>query len=536
MAAEELLQRPILERSQVIAARNHKTTAEIILNIKRGIGEEGFRIEGNPGEPILITGNDERGLLYGIGKYLRASQFDTGSFTPGTWRGASIPRKKIRGMYFATHFHNWYHEAPIGDVVRYVEELALWGCNALSVWFDMHHYQGTNDPDAKKMLDRLRTILSAAKRVGIRPGLTTLANESYASSPQELRADWTAGHDGYFSPPGGHYRVEICPNKPGGLELILKWRAEVLDAFKDIQPAYIWIWPYDQGGCTCSNCAPWGTNGFLQTAHPVAELMRSKFPQAKIILSTWYFDHFIKGEWAGLQAEFDRNKTGWIDYLLIDDFGGFPRYPLEHGVPGGFPVVNFPEISMEGMNPWGVFGANPRPRHWQSQHQQTKNFVVGGFPYSEGIFEDLNKVLLLQWAWDADMTIQSIIQEYAASYFSPEVADEVTLMVFMMEEDEGMNAEWQGDRPVYHIPSLPKAEACFDLACRINDRLLEAIRKTWRWRILWLRAALDAELKQSGGLPSDLSGKYLRELAEIYHAQNAEEGLRTPLVHPSMPL
>jgi hypothetical protein len=531
MAAEELLQRTIMERSQVIAARNEKAASEIILDIKGGIGEEGFRIEGNPGKPILITGNDERGLLYGIGKFLRHSRLENGSFYPGLWRGTSVPQKEIRGMYFATHFHNWYHEAPVEEVVRYVEELALWGCNALSVWFDMHHYQGINDPDAQKMLFRLRTVLSAAKRVGIRAGLTTLANEAYASSPMELRADWTAGHDGYFSPPGGHYRVEICPNKPGGLELILRWRAEVLDAFKDIQPAYIWIWPYDQGGCTCSSCTPWGTNGFLKTAQPAAQLVRSQFPEAKVILSTWYFDHFIEGEWAGLQAAFARNKPDWIDYLLIDDFGGFPQYPLDQGVPGGFPVVNFPEISMEGMNPWGAFGANPRPRHWQTQHQRTKDFIAGGFPYSEGIFEDLNKVLLLQWGWDTTRDAEDIIREYATSYFSAEVAEDASSMMFMMEENEGMNVEWLEGEPVYHIPALPEAEACFDLANRIDQRLPEKIRKSWRWRIFWLRAALDAEFKRTHGLPGDLSKKYLSELVEIYHAHHAEEGLRVPLLN-----
>ncbi|HNZ97752.1 MAG TPA: glycosyltransferase family 2 protein, partial [Thermoanaerobaculia bacterium] len=51
-------------------------------------------------------------------------------------------------------------------------------------------------------------------------GLIGLANEAYANSPVELRADWTAGHDGYHHPPGGHYHVEICPSRDGGAELI----------------------------------------------------------------------------------------------------------------------------------------------------------------------------------------------------------------------------------------------------------------------------------------------------------------------------
>jgi hypothetical protein len=39
---------------------------------------------------------------------------------------------------------------------------------------------------------------------------------------------------------------------------------------KGISLGFIVMWPYDQGGCTCSHCAPWGTNGFLKVAEPLA--------------------------------------------------------------------------------------------------------------------------------------------------------------------------------------------------------------------------------------------------------------------------
>lgn len=82
--------------------------------------------------------------------------------------------------------------------------------------------------------------------------LLVLANEALAGSPEELRVDWTSGHDGYCAELKGHYRVELCPNKPGSMELILEWKREVFQTFSDIKLDYVWIWPYDQGGCTCS--------------------------------------------------------------------------------------------------------------------------------------------------------------------------------------------------------------------------------------------------------------------------------------------
>lgn len=51
---------------------------------------------------------------------------------------------------------------------------------------------------------------------------------------------------------------------------------------------------------------------------------------------------------------------------------------------GGLPLLNFPEISMWGRGPWGGWGANPLPSRFEGLWQQTKGFVLGGMPYSEG--------------------------------------------------------------------------------------------------------------------------------------------------------
>jgi hypothetical protein len=523
--AVELLRRELRERSGHEAPRVGVGPVgwTLALDVRPGIGADGFRVEDAPGG-ARIVGNDDRGLLYGVGKFLRGCAWEPERVTPSIWRGTSVPKMPVRAMYFASHFHNFYHDAPIEKVSRYVEDLALWGCNALSVWFDMHHYQGMGDPNAQAMVRRLNAVLDVAGRVGIRAGLTMLANEAYANSPEALRADWTAGHDGYFAPPGGHYHVEICPNKPGGLDLILRWREEMLDAFAGTNPEYLWIWPYDQGGCTCSPCAPWGTNGFFKTAEPLARLIRRKFPQGKIILSTWYFDRFIRGEWEGLTRLFAQERPEWIDYLLIDDFGGFPEYPLQHGVPGGYPVVGFPEISMEGNSPWGGYGALPRPKHWQRYADVTRGVLSGSWPYSEGIFEDINKAMILQWEWSPDRTMDDIVREYATGYFGAATADGVANAAALMEEDEGTHD--QGAR--FHTGPLARAEECRALVESLDRQLPAAVRRSWRWRLLVLRAQIDAELKRTRGEWSDALVPLMEELRALYHAEHAEGAVCPP--------
>jgi hypothetical protein len=516
--------------------------AELALDIQPGIGTQGFRIEAiRGGQGRRITGNDDRGLLYGAGKYLRGCSFGENGTTikHNPWMGVSVPKRPVRGMYFATHFHNFYHDAPVEQVTRYVEELALWGCNALSVWFDMHHYHGINDPAALAMIARLRLILKAANSVGMAAGLTALANEAFADSPEALRADWTAGHDGYFAEPNGHYHVEICPNKPGGLDLILKYREEMLAAFADLDIGYVWNWPYDQGGCTCSQCTPWGANGFLKISKPYAALVHRMLPQAKIVLSTWYFDHFVAGEWDAFAREIGNNKPEFADYLLADDYGEkFPEFPLKHGVPGGLPMLNFPEISMYKMWPWGGYGANPLPRHLQQIWDTCGNALAGGFPYSEGIYEDMNKAITFQHCWD-DRNAVETVREYAASVTSPELSEELVQAVLLLENQHehspaqlphGEELRKQlypanGGESEYITMNLPKvagAAHCEQMMLNIERRLTKAARGAWRWRLLRLRAQIDAESARTGGRMSERLDHMLEELVTIYFAQNAE--------------
>ena len=100
--------------AKVVAQGEAPLTVE--LAIEPGIGAEGFKIADGANGTVRIIGNDARGLLYGVGKFLHTSAYGSQGFTPGSWRGVSVPKMPVRGIYFATHFHNYYQVAPIEDV------------------------------------------------------------------------------------------------------------------------------------------------------------------------------------------------------------------------------------------------------------------------------------------------------------------------------------------------------------------------------------------------------------------------------------
>jgi hypothetical protein len=484
-----VLIRQIESRCDAKVVRQGQSPLTVELVVEPGIGAEGFKIaDGAPGT-IRIVGNDARGLLYGVGKLLHTSKYDNQRFTPGTWRGVSVPKMPVRGMYLATHFHNYHQVAPVEDLQRYMEELSLWGTNSFLIWFGMEEFNGINDPKAQTHLARLRAMLSIAKGLGLNAVLGCICNDGYKNSPAELRADGsTVDHVGYRTKMGpAIYNLgnELCPSKPGVPEMELGFCQERFDAFKQIGIDLWIIWPYDNGGCTCPKCSPWGANGFLRMAEPIARAYRRAFPNGKVILGTWYFDRWGIGEWDGITAKFKANKPDWVDYIMADNFEEYPRYPLDKGVPGGFPLLNFPDISMYGQDPWGGYGANPHPGRLQQRWDETKQKLSGGFPYSEGIYEDINKVICTQFYWNPDQPAIETVRQYAAYEFSPEVADDVTSAVKLFEKNHFRNQI--GESAVEACRMIEQADA----------KLTPQARRSWRWRLFCIRAAIDQEMHRN---------------------------------------
>jgi hypothetical protein len=286
---------------------------------------------------------------------------------------------------------------------------------------------------------------------------------------------------------------------------------------------YLIAWPYDEGGCGCSPCWPWGAAGYPHLFREVADLARQKHPGIRRVLSTWMYDTPPAGEWEGLAALLAENE-GWLDYVMADAHEDFPEYPLRRGVPGGLPLLNFPEISMWHMAPWGGFGANPLPARQQALWSRIRGALAGGFPYSEGIYEDLNKVIWQQFYWQRDCDARDVVREYASFEFSPDVADDVVTAVDILESNHE-----RSKRVPLHLDGAVEA---FDLIRTADTELPPWARGSWRWRLLYLRAMIDSELSRSDGRSEgDALRDAFDELRRIYHVTgNTRDCVRPPVV------
>lgn len=460
---------------------------------------------------------DALALFAAFGRFLRLSRFDgNGGFVPFEGKLDFTPKKKLRGMYFATHFDNFYHSAPLEKVFEVVEDLALRGCNSLLVWFDMHHFESMEDEGAQSLVKRLRAILGYANAIGIGGSLTMISNEGFSSSPTELRAEW-AVQNGYHTSPDSHYHVEICPSKEGGIEEILRARRAMLEYFADLKIDYVVYWPYDQGGCTCKDCAPWGSNGFLKLLPHFKALIKEMMPKTKVIVSAWYFDRFTSGEWEGFTERLGDEMFSDVPYILSFFANGeLPPVLLEKRMPEGVKFIEFPEISMWSCSPWGGYGASHLTAFLERNNSTGKNIYSGAYPYSEGIFEDANKFIeLALYSGECDSTFEAL-RMYMNFEFCTD-SDELFEALLMTEQTLARKrSHLENIKVAIADPSkIEEVRAVFE---KYNSILPKNITSSRSFRLFYLRALIDSEIVRNDGysIRSELCQQAMREIDEIY--------------------
>ncbi len=467
----------ISERSAVSFDGEGATKVELLVDTTLG-APESYRIDA-VAHGIRITGSDELGLYYGVGKALHSAKWEKDRVSFLSTKGVSTPDCAFRAIYYAVHFYNWYHMAPADEQERYLEDLLLWGYNTIICITPAVNLDGFEDQLFLTSMANLRRIFGAAKRFGMRVGVILHPNQGLRTAPHELDAAPLE-----FPALRGDLGRNLCPSKEGTRAYMENIWRHFTAPLADIGLDYILTWPYDEGGCGCEKCRPWGANMYGTAAKWICDEVKKTFPNIKTIVATWGFDATVdEGEYAALYHRLEGDMA-WVDYIMVDAHGAYPQYALEHTCPK--PVLNFPEISMWGLAPWGGFGANPLPRRFQRIWDSSKHILQGGLPYSEGLYEDISKVQCVSYYWDAERNWQDIYAEYINYEYDASLTEEIIELCLCIEQ----NHACIGDKVE---PTLPPAHRARELAELIDAKLPERVRKSWRWRILYIRAILDAK-------------------------------------------
>ena len=532
-----------------------KADAQILVTRDDSVKDEGYMIAGST-NALEVRASGARGITAGLGKLLRTSFYYEDGLALSEWRGSSLPTSVLRGIQLDTHFCNYYHMAPAEELEEYVTDLAFRGINCLDIVFPLIDLLGWDDPEVDHITAQIGAICRAAEKIGIGVGLEIVPNQDFVNRRQEFAASPNVekirkrGNNGH----------NMCPNKPGALKYITDTYLHVLKhlAANGIFMEYLCFWPYDEGGCGCEKCLPWGANGFIKASKAIFGEVRKEFPEMKVILSTWLFDTpDDQGEWSGLSRLLDGNND-WVDFILADSHTDYPKYPLTHPIPGGLPLINYPEISMWALYPWGGYGANPLPARFERLWHQVSHVVKGGIAYSEGIFDDINKAVVAGFYWNKDTTAMDTLAEYISYEFGTDRVADVQDVIRAIEENHvktavGVEKVVTRDCNTKAVTEeiYQSAQKAWLLTQEVDRTLPEWGKKSWKWRILYLRAMFDElrfrkALEQRDTLQEDstwtevLKGdagakEGMRELVKIYHSNMDYDDSIHPMYHHVRP-
>ncbi|MFA6243680.1 MAG: hypothetical protein WC655_22245, partial [Candidatus Hydrogenedentales bacterium] len=197
--------------------------------------------------------------------------------------------------------------------------------------------------------------------------------------------------------------------------------------------------------------------------------------------NNWFFGY--------LQREQPDWVTGvvygaWTRILASEQRARTPeRYPIRrysdigHCVRGQYPVPGWDRAlaGTLGREPFA-----PRPKGEARIHNLFDEYADGFVTYSDGVGDDVNKVVWTALGWDPDCSLDDIMLDYARFFFGWDIAERVREGIYGLERNfEGSLAE------------NANVEETFALWKSLEAGADEALLSNWRFQECLLRAHYD---------------------------------------------
>lgn len=444
------------------------------------LGPDGYCIVVDEQSPNLyVVGQSDSGVVAGVGRLMREMRYQQGNVLIPELAIVETPTMPNRGMYLWCR--KYYFDQP-DKLDRYIEELALWGCNAVAFWFEMGMFESFEDTEGKQSeldtwyakahkLDRslpkdwiakYQRFYATARRMGMKTGLIMVANDAYMSSPEEMRIKSIVGCPDWY----------LCPSKSGSVEKMVAWQEQV---FQALAPIDIYnIFPADAGGCSCSDCTPWPTRGLWKVAKPLGNRIHEISPKTEIWIDTWHLNHPTFGgkDWMNLVDKLDSSKTvpAWFRGFEV---GLAPKHRYakmapaerEHYNKAGRPLMVFPDISMWKNHP----GMLVKKGYWKSLQNElnsyTRDRMKGGWPYAERWNTDIACVMFMSWFWNPEKSVDTVLDEYASFYFGSDAGTARELLELLDD----------------HCRVANRTKRIHATRSKLEETLPEWVKRDWRW-------------------------------------------------------
>jgi len=461
---------------------------------------EGFAIitgqDSNKTHRLWIIGNDNHGVLFGVGKLLRILNYSDGSIKLAqSLRIIESPVSSIRGHQLGYRARaNSYDAWTVAQFDQFIRELTFFGVNSIE------NIPFQDDDESPLMLvprkEMNRAMSEICKKYGLDYWVWTPAD--FDLNDKDKREEMLKKHEelyqncpvltGVFFPGG-----DPGDNPP---ELVIPFLEELSKRLKLYHPeAKIWL----------------SLQGF-------------SLAQARYV-----FDYL------------NREKPDWMGGLC-EGPSSPPIAYLRQNLPKPYRLRMYPDITHNKLCqypvPWwdiafaltiGREGINPRPVQYAYIHNWFQSYCDGFISYSDGVHDDVNKVIWSAMSWNPQQKVRDVLIEYANVFFGTDAATSSAEGILALEKN------WQGS-----AIDNGAIEGTLKLWQELEQKAPQ-LKDNWRWQMCLVRAYYDTYVRrkviyeQQLEEQSNLVLQSVDKISSDMAIQKAKEILNNAVSQPAAP-
>jgi hypothetical protein len=439
--------------------------------------KEGYRIrtvDSAEGAPVVaVIGNDERGVLFGVGRLLRALRMEPGQvLLPERLNLGSAPKYPLRGHQLGYRPKtNSYDAWDLAQWERYIRELAVFGTNAIEL------IPPRSDDDAASPHFPL-------------PPMDMMAGMS------KICADY--GLDVWIWYPA----MDRDYTDPATVNFALKEWGEVFAKLPRVDAVFV---PGGDPGHTQPKV-------LLSLLEKQAANLRRFHPKAQV----WVSPQGFSREWLDEFLALLRSEPSWLGGVVYGPQVRISLPELRKSVPVRYPIRDYPDITHSlrcqyGVPDWDVAYAltegreviNPRPRDESAIFHAFADQTIGFITYSEGCNDDVNKFVWSALGWDPDADILDVLRQYSRHLVGmrDRHADDFAHGLFALERN------WRG--PLLTNGSV---ETTLQQLRSLERSVTPAVLANWRFQQALYRAYYDGYVRSRLLFETDIEDRALQRL------------------------
>ena len=426
-------------------------------------GSEGFLItvrENGDKTAIIVCGADGRGCLYGMARVLRKLYMKDGAIkrTPELTDMSVTPKYPLRGHQLA--YRDKQNTCPcwdIGEFDRYIRDLALFGSNAIEIL-------------PPRTDDKLFSSVFPRDPFEMMLGLSRIIH-SYGMDV------WL-----WYPNMGDNY------SDPGAYQAELNEREKIFSRMPYIDAVLIpagdpgELHPKDFFPVACDSMK------ILHKYHPAARVWIA--PQSFSPAPGWYEDFYAEvdkePEWlyGVCFAPWERDTIKEMQDRLPEKYKHRIRhYPdITHNSSSQFEL---PEWDIPFALTLGREGNNARPAAMKHIHNLHAPYTIGSITYSEGVHDDVNKMVWGDQDFDPNMAAEETIRDYVRLLIDPDIVDALSGLILATE------ANWAG-----YAEANDNIDAVYKGFVELEKSLSVATKGNYRFQMALLRALSDYQAKR----------------------------------------